>query len=100
LINGFKDTVLHDAREKRTKKEISNIQKTAQKLSEKSIGTTTLETELNLLLSQKYNSAQIQKIIDNIKNDALQKNLDPKRLLANRIAQMDLNRAKRLVRDC
>ena len=100
LINGFKDTVLRDAREKASDREISDIQRTGKKLSEKSANEEELELELELLLGQKRSPTQKKQLVADIKDDAEEKGLDLKRLLADRIAQMDIKRAKQLVKDC
>jgi hypothetical protein len=101
LISGLKDTVIRETRGKRSKRERASTHKTAKKLSEKEkITEEDLKLEFELLLSQKHSKVQIQQTITQTQNDTQQKGLKLKRLLAHRIAQMDLDRAKQLVKDC
>jgi hypothetical protein len=98
-INKLKVAVLKDARQIGSKRDMLKTQTTAKRLSGK-YGTGTLEEELESLLSQKHSQGQTGKMIDDIKHYANQKGLNLGRLLANRIAQVDLDRAKQLVKDC
>lgn len=98
-INKLKVAVLKDARQIGSKRDMLKTQTTAKRLSDK-YGTDTLEEELESLLSQKHGQDQTGKMIDHIKHYANQKGLNLGRLLANRIAQVDLDRAEQLARDC
>jgi hypothetical protein len=98
-INKLKVAVLKDARQIGSKRDMLKTQTTAKRLSSK-YGTSTLEEELESLLSQKHGQDQTGKMIEKIKNYANQKGLNLGRLLANRIAQVDLDRAEQLAKDC
>jgi len=100
MINEFKVTVRYDADKIRAKSYVLKTQIIAKKLSEKNIGTKELEMELESLLSQKHPRNQRRQIIEEIENYSKKKGLDLKRLLANRIAQVDLERANQLAKDC
>jgi hypothetical protein len=100
LIDDFKVTVIYNAGKKRSKREIQRTQTIAKELSSKNIEIKELQTELYLLLSQNRNPGQTQLLISGIINQAQQTGLNLKRLLADRIAQMDLDRAEMLAKDC
>ena len=101
MIDKFKLTVVNDAGKKTSRMERLKILKTAKRLSEKyKSNVRELEQQLYMLLCRNRSAGEAQEIVSKMKSEAEKTRLDLGALLAHRIAQMDLETARLLLKDC
>jgi hypothetical protein len=101
MIDKFKLTVVNDAGRMTSRMERLKTLKTAKKLSEKYANKVKeLEQQLYMLLFQRRSVEEAREIVSQMKKDVEKEQLNLGTLLANRITQMDLERAQLLLKDC